>query len=122
MSNLQKYFLEFHDKIKLGNFDEVQTLRDKRDILVKNLKENIDDNAPAFEKFDQGSYAMHTGTYPKDGNYDIDVGIVFDCTSDDYNNPVKLKKIVKNALTHDKAGVLKLAQKGHEIYRILPTW
>ena len=105
MPNLQEYFLKFHDKIKLGNFDEAQTLRDKRDILLKNLKENIDENAPAFEKFDQGSYAMHTGTYPKDGNYDIDVGIVFDCTCDDYDNPVELKKIVKNALTHGNRSI-----------------
>jgi len=29
MSKLQTYFNQFHDNIKLGNFDENQNLRDK---------------------------------------------------------------------------------------------
>lgn len=100
MPNLQKYFLEFHDTIKLGNYDENQTLREKRDTLIKNLGENINEDAPSFESFHQGSYAMFTGTNPKDGNYDIDVGIIFDCTCDNYDDPVELKIIVRDALLH----------------------
>ena len=100
MPNLQKHFLEFHDTIKLGSYDEDKTLREKRDTLIKNLRENIHEDAPSFESFNQGSYAMSTGTNPKDGNYDIDVGIIFDCTCDNYDDPVELKKIVRDALLH----------------------
>jgi hypothetical protein len=100
MPKLQKYFLEFHDRIRLGNYDENDTLRGKRDTLITSLRKNIDEDAPSFEYFDQGSYAMFTGTNPKDGNYDIDVGIIFDCTSQDYDDAVELKKIVRDALLH----------------------
>ena len=98
MPNLQKYFIKFHDKIKLDNFDENQTLRDKRDSLLKDLRKRITEDAPSFENFDQGSYAMNTGTNPKDGNYDIDEGLIFDCSRDDYEDPVELKQMVRNAL------------------------
>ena len=124
MLDLQKYFLEFHEKIKLDNFDENQTLRDKRDTLLGDLNEKIDDDAPAFEHFDQGSYAMYIGTNPKDGNYDIDVGVVFDCTSDDYEDPVELKKIVRDSLTHGNRTVrirrpcvtVEYKKNGEELY------
>jgi hypothetical protein len=105
MSSLQKYFLEFHDAIKLGNFDENQNLRDKRDVLVKDLRENIPTDVPEFENFDQGSYAMNTGTNPKDGNCDIDVGLVFDCTTIAYGDPVALKKIIRDALNRPNRSV-----------------
>jgi predicted nucleotidyltransferase len=105
MPNLQEYFSEFHDNIKLGNFDEDQTLREKRDLLVQDLRAGLPDDAPSFTNFDQGSYAMFTGTNPKDGNYDIDVGIIFDCTKDDYEDPVELKKIVRDALTRGNRNV-----------------
>jgi hypothetical protein len=68
MSDLQKEFIVFHDEIKLGTYDENQTLRDKRYMLVKELKQGLKDKkipdtetALTFSKFDQGSYAMHTG-------------------------------------------------------------
>ncbi|MBT3255210.1 MAG: nucleotidyltransferase [Deltaproteobacteria bacterium] len=99
MPNLQNYFLEFHKKIKLDDFNENQTLRDKRDTLLEDLRKNISEDAPSFENFDQGSYAMNTGTNPKDGNYDIDEGVIFDCFRDDYKDPVELKKMVSDALT-----------------------
>lgn len=41
---------------------------------------------------------MHTGVVPLDGNYDIDVGLVFDCQKDKYTDPVELKKKVRDAL------------------------
>ena len=100
MPNLQKHFIEFHNNIKLDNFDENQILRDKRDSILKDLREKISEEAPSFENFDQGSYAMNTGTNPKDGNYDIDEGLIFDCSKDDYEDPVKLKKMVRDALAY----------------------
>lgn len=96
MVNLQKEFLDFHDEIKLD--DENQTLRDKRDILLKKLKDNISDEAASYTHFNQGSYAMGTGIRPEDGDYDIDVGLRFDISKDDYPDPIKVKKWVKDAL------------------------
>jgi len=98
MQDLQKHFIEFHKTIKLDNFNENQALREKRDILLKTLKDNLSKDAPSFESFDQGSYAMNTGINPKDGNYDIDEGLIFDTEKDEYEDPVKLKKIVRDAL------------------------
>ena len=89
---------EFHESIKLGTYTENKTLRDKRDLLTKELKEKLPDDTPKFEKLDQGSYAMNTGINPEGGDYDIDVGIVFECTKKDFKNPVDLKKIVRDAL------------------------
>ena len=43
---------------------------------------------------------MHTGVQPKDGNYDIDVGLIFKCTRDDYDDPVDLKEMVRDALNY----------------------
>jgi len=98
MADVQTHFLKFHKKIKLDNFNENKTLRDKRDVLLADLKKNIAESAPTYSNFDQGSYAIYTGINPKDGNFDIDVGIIFECTRDDYDDPVELKKIVRDAL------------------------
>ena len=104
MGKLQKEFSEFHDNIKMGTFDENKVLRDKRDLLVSELTKSLEDEViPGTEKkltltkFDQGSYAMNTGITPKDEDYDIDVGIIFDITNDDYDSK-KLKKLVYKVL------------------------
>lgn len=100
MADVQKQFDEFHDSIKLAGENEI--LREKRDILKKNLGDalkNIDD-APKVDKYLlQGSYAIYTGINPPKSDYDIDVGVVFDCVSEDYG-AIRLKNIVKDALDH----------------------
>lgn len=96
MINLQKEFLDFHDKIKLD--DENATLREKRDILLKKLKDNISDDAASYTTFNQGSYAMGTGILPEDEDYDIDVGLKFSIDKDDYSDPLVPKKWVRDAL------------------------
>jgi hypothetical protein len=101
MPAVQKYFEEFHSKIKLGEDSDKAKLREKRELLLKTLRDNIDEEAPPFENFNQGSYSMHTGTIPLDGNYDIDVGLIFDCTKDKYPDPVTLKKLVRDALNNN---------------------
>lgn len=98
MPAVQKQFEDFHASIKLDDDDENAKLREKREILIKTLKANLGDDVPAFESFNQGSYSMFTGVVPIDGNYDIDVGLVFDCAKDKYPDPVKLKKKVRDAL------------------------
>jgi|SRR5665648_136619 len=108
MAEIQKYLIKFHDTIKLVNTEENQDLRDKRDIILGKLKSNISSDAPSYSTFNQGSYAMGTGIKPIDGEFDIDVGIKFDLTKDDYPDPVGVKKWVYEALTdHTKNVVMK---------------
>ena len=97
MVNLQSEFIEFHEKIKLS-YEDNSELRQKRDILLKKLKDNISDDAPSFSDFSQGSYAMHTGIKPDDGDYDIDVGLRFDLNRSDYPDSVEVKNWVYDAL------------------------
>lgn len=99
MAAIQSQFEQFHTNIKHDDDDERTKLRDKRETLIKDLKDNLPDDVPAFKEFNQGSYAMHTGTVPPDGNYDIDVGLVFQCKRDKYSDPVEVKKKVRDALT-----------------------
>lgn len=96
MLDLQKEFIEFHNNIKLT--DENKKLREKRDILLKKLKNNISEDAASYTTFNQGSYAMGTGIYPEDEDYDIDVGIKFNINKEDYSDPVEPKIWVKDAL------------------------
>ena len=63
-------------KIRLS-YDDNAELREKRDILLRKLKDNIAADAASFSSFNQGSYAMHTGIKPDNGDYDIDVGLRF---------------------------------------------
>lgn len=100
MAAVQKYFEEFHGVIKLDEDDEKRKLREKRDLLIDDLRARIDKGVPSFISFNQGSYAMHTGVVPLDGNYDIDVGLNFDCKRDKYKDPVELKKKVRDALNY----------------------
>lgn len=103
MADVQPQFEGFHEAIKLGNFDENAELREKRDRILDRLKENLDElrtggKAPAYETFNQGSYAMGTGVKPLDSDYDIDVGIRFKIAKDDYPDPVEVKEWVYEAL------------------------
>lgn len=105
MAKLHTYFLDFHNAIKLDDLDENATLRSKRDILIKSLKDKLPEGAPTvLRTFNQGSYAMGTGTLPLDGDYDIDVGVVFDSTPEK-EAPVSLKKAIRDALSHPKRTV-----------------
>jgi hypothetical protein len=90
-------------EIKLDNDDEKAKLREKREILLGALNKNLNDDVPAYSSFVQGSYSMHTGVVPLDEQYDIDVGVIFDCKQDKYPDPVTLKKAVRDALdTHGR--------------------
>lgn len=105
MANVQNQFVAFHDVIKLD--DENETLREKREIILNKLKEKIDSEAPSYSHFVQGSYAMSTGVKPINGEYDIDVGLAFSMSKDDYE-PVEAKKWVFDALEgHTHSVVMK---------------
>lgn len=101
MANPQKQYYLFHNEIKLGRYDEESFLREKRDLLVSTLKQNLlkDSEGPQLvDWFNQGSYALGTGIKPTDGDYDIDVGVQLSCNIS--SCPVKIKQIVKDALQH----------------------
>ncbi|ATB35241.1 hypothetical protein CYFUS_000653 [Cystobacter fuscus] len=105
MANIQKYFEQFDEDIRLKRFDENQMLREKRDAIHRRLREKFEAmrragaDIPSFETFNQGSYQMGTGIQPAEGGeYDIDVGLRFNCDQTKYSNPVALKQVVADAL------------------------
>lgn len=98
MPAVQRQFEDFHSAICFDEDDEKATLRQKRDTILDALRANLGDDVPKFTHFNQGSYSMHTGVVPLDGNFDIDVGIVFDCDQTKYPDPVVLKKKVRDAV------------------------
>jgi len=106
MAKLQKYFVNFHETIKLNNLDENKTLREKREIVLDKLRERLKkffqekgESTPTFEFFNQGSYAMGTGIQPLEGDYDIDVGLKFNISKEDYPDPTEVKQWVYDALS-----------------------
>ena len=105
MARVQKQFEQFHDAIKLDNYDENAKLREKRDLLLKELRDKLPDDLKKFEFFNQGSYSIGTGVAPRDGNYDIDVGIKFNKVKETWD-PVDLKIAVRDALSLSKRTVL----------------
>jgi limonene-1,2-epoxide hydrolase len=96
MALCQAQFIAFHDAIKL-TMEDNQDLREKRDIIVERIRKNMPENAKPFEIFTQGSYAMNTGIQPLDGDYDIDVGLYFDMSTEDAE-PVEAKQWVYDAV------------------------
>lgn len=96
---LQGLFEHFNDTIKLDENDERRKLRTKREILLDALRPKLKAASLSFEHFDQGSYAMRTGVVPKDGNYDIDIGLIFDCLPERFPDPILLKRLVSKALS-----------------------
>ena len=100
--SLQPYFDEFHEQIKLS--DENSDLRTSRDAIKKTLsnglKELADEGITLPSFFDQSSYAMGTGTKPLSGKttFDIDEGVIFDISKDDYPDPTTVKTWLAEAL------------------------
>jgi hypothetical protein len=97
MADAQSQFQSFHSTILL-DVESNEKLREKRTTLLKDLKENINEDAPSYETFYQGSYELSTGVNPIAGDPDMDIGVIFDCKPDDYKDPVVLKRYVRNAL------------------------
>lgn len=104
MADAQNQFHTFHNIILL-DAESNSMLREKRTTLLNDLKNNIDDEAPPYETFHQGSYALSTGVNPVEGDPDMDIGIIFDCAPEDYEDPVKLKRYVMSALERNNRTV-----------------
>jgi predicted nucleotidyltransferase len=103
MADVQRHLEDFHDAIRLT--DENETLREKRDAVLRKLDsglvkifEDREEDSPTYTTINRGSYAMHTGVVPLEGDYDIDVGVIFDVCKDDYPDPVEVKLWVYDAL------------------------
>ena len=104
MANVQTHFNKFHDTIR-RSYDDNKILRQKRDLLLDDLRDGLRRYAqsqnisiPRFEHFNQGSYAIGTSIAPLSGeDYDIDVGLIFHLSKDDYS-PVQVKRWVYEAL------------------------
>ena len=102
---LYKQFKEFHEEIKLDK--ESSNLKDKREILQKDISDKLpaelkkiglDVNSSNFHFFDQGSYRQNVSTGIKSGSVDRDVAIEFEIDIDEFTDPRKIKKCIKNAL------------------------
>ena len=102
--HLQKEFEQFHEAIKLIDSVDNKVLREKRDLLLRDLRDGLkrifDEKklpVPTFDSFNQGSYWMGTGVKPLDGDYDIDIGLRFNFSKGTYA-PVDVKSWVLDAL------------------------
>lgn len=103
--DLQGYFQEFHDRIKISDVKQ-DDLREKRDILLNIIRNT--EGIPGFDEFDQGSYAMFLGVNPvgEDREYDIDVALRFNVNKDDYE-PLDIKRSIRDALkNHTEYGAV----------------
>lgn len=86
MAQVQKYLEKFHSKIRT-DYDMDSTLREKRDVVLDRIRKHLKDNKlPGFKELHQGSYKMRTGAKPIGTiEYDIDVGLRFSVSKDDYD-------------------------------------
>ncbi|MCB9761194.1 MAG: nucleotidyltransferase [Alphaproteobacteria bacterium] len=72
--SIQSNFLTFHQTILLSDDDGRANLREKRERVLRRLRLG---SPRSFDSFNQGSYAMSTGIVPVNGDYDIDVGVIY---------------------------------------------
>lgn len=98
MANVQTYFEQFHATIRM-DYEMSETLRDKRDKLLRRIRTYLADNdLPGFDELLQGSYKMKTGVVPIVGlEYDIDVGLRFGFSEDEYS-PTTVRSWVFSAV------------------------
>ncbi len=96
--SLQSRFRTFHERIQLRRYNEDATLVEKRDAVLTRLRQS---SPQTFTWFNQGSYEMGTGVKPIQGDYDIDVGVVFDLSDVASHDPRAVKRWVYEAVrTH----------------------
>jgi hypothetical protein len=80
MADVQKYFEQFHERIRT-DYEMNGTLREKRDIILNLLRKRLKEaGKPSFDELLQGSYStpVRTGVRPiAELEYDIDIGLRF---------------------------------------------
>jgi hypothetical protein len=105
MAEIQKQFEVFNETIRLKQYEDNATLREKRDIVLRKFRERLrelfmerDEELPKYTHFDQGSYKLGTAVKPLNGDFDIDVGLLFELDRDEYPDPVEVKQWVFDSL------------------------
>ncbi|MBU5363016.1 hypothetical protein KQI58_18375 [Enterococcus raffinosus] len=102
---LQNEFKNFNDSIKI--FGESEILREKRDMLISDFKKKFPDkcveNGIEIKTSDisfisQGSFKLQTTIRSKDGEVDLDQGVIFPLNIQDNDDPRKIKVLGKKAL------------------------
>ncbi len=101
---LKKQFKEFHEAIALNESNELIEKREKLQScleknLVYSLEKNGFENIKIVKFIDQGSYKINTTIKSKDNIYDRDVAVILELDPDTYDDPVEIKKIVRDILT-----------------------
>lgn len=86
MANVQKYFEQFHQRIRV-DYEMSSTLQEKRDIILDRVRRHLAKKGlPGFREMLQGSYKMKTGVIPVANlEFDIDVGLRFFFHEDEYD-------------------------------------
>lgn len=97
MTHLQAQFVTFDKAIRLRWKEEGEILRGRRDTILEQIRKGLD--SPSFSEFNQGSYELGTGVKPLDGDYDIDVGLKFNTSKEEWRDPVELKRRIRDALS-----------------------
>jgi hypothetical protein len=96
MANVQRYFEQFHEKIRT-DYELNSTLREKKDIILNLLRKRLKEaERPSFDELLQGSYStpVRTGVRPiAKLEYDIDVGLRFSFR-EDAHSPTEVRKWV----------------------------
>ena len=102
---LKKSLADLYNEIRIQ--EESEPLREKREILQNDITKylpeemqshDIDLNASDIRIFDQGSYKYHTTI--KTSVIDRDVAVVIPLDISKHTDPRKIKKYLKNALSH----------------------
>ena len=104
MTNLQTQLEKFHQNIKV---DDNQTLREKREIICDKIKEYLrirGKNYPIPEVLNQGSYIYGVGIRPLSGDFDIDVGLIFNIKSTEHSAK-QIRELVFNTIKNHTSDV-----------------
>lgn len=105
MAKLQKEFEEFDTTIKIDS--EAPALRDKRDILKKDIRNKFPAECEKYgiaikssdlRFINQGSYKIGTTISTKEKSVDLDCAVIFPLDIDENEDSRKVKKAAKSSL------------------------
>ena len=112
---LKKQFKDFYDEICIH--EESEDLKEKRDILQKDIKDKFPDEMKKhdielkkseIEMFDQGSYKYSTTI--RSSVIDRDVAVMIPLDIEKYPDPRKIKGYLRDAISHVAARTVKIKE------------
>ena len=112
---LKKQFKDFYDEICIH--EESEDLKEKRDILQKDIKDRFPDEMKKhdielkkseIEMFDQGSYKYSTTI--RSSVIDRDVAVMIPLDIEKYPDPRKIKGYLRDAISHVAARTVKIKE------------